>query len=91
MKRFLTIKTLILVFTLLLGIIPVSATERPYAANGNGQATFITMVPAMLSVRPSRYGVTQLTWDHSPATEIFNSFLTPTIRPSRIRRAMLRM
>lgn len=42
MKRHVTIKTLLLVFTLLLGIIPVSATERPYAANGNGLATFIT-------------------------------------------------
>jgi hypothetical protein len=42
MKRHVTIKTLILVFALLLGIIPVSATERPYGANGNGQATFIT-------------------------------------------------
>ena len=42
MKHFVTIRSLILVFTLLLGIIPVSATERPYAANGNGMATFIT-------------------------------------------------
>ena len=42
MKHFVTIKSLILVFALLLGIIPVSATERPFAANGNGVATFIT-------------------------------------------------
>ena len=42
MKRFVTVKTLILVFTLLLGIIPVSATERPFASSGNGVAAFIT-------------------------------------------------
>jgi len=42
MKRFVTIKTLILVFSLLLAIIPVGASERPYAASGNGLATFIT-------------------------------------------------
>jgi len=42
MKRFVTLKTLILVFSLLLAIIPVGATERPYAATGNGLATFIT-------------------------------------------------
>ncbi len=42
MKRFVTIKTLILVFALMLGIIPVNATVRPYAANGNGLATFVT-------------------------------------------------
>src|SRR6476659_5805168 len=42
MKRLATFKSLILVFALLLGTIPVSATERPYAANGNGMATFIT-------------------------------------------------
>src|ERR1044071_5292761 len=42
MKRFVTIRSLSLVFALLLGMIPVSATERPYAANGNGMATFIT-------------------------------------------------
>src|SRR5689334_4282844 len=42
MKRFVTVRILILVFALLLGIIPVSATERPYASNGNGLATFIT-------------------------------------------------
>ena len=41
MKRFAAFRSLILVFTLLLGIIPVSATDRPYAANGNGLATFI--------------------------------------------------
>ena len=42
MKRFVTLKTLILVFSMLLAIIPVGATERPYAATGNGLATFIT-------------------------------------------------
>src|SRR6476660_2587805 len=42
MKRFVTFRILILVFALLLGIIPVSATERPSASNGNGLATFIT-------------------------------------------------
>lgn len=42
MKRFVIVKTLILVFALTLGIIPVHATERPFAANGNGVASFIT-------------------------------------------------
>ena len=42
MKRFVTVKTSILVFTLLLGMIPVSATERPFASSGNGLASFIT-------------------------------------------------
>ena len=42
MKRLVTVRSLILVFSLLLGIIPVRATERPFAANGNGLATFIT-------------------------------------------------
>ena len=42
MKRLVTFSSLILVFALMLAIIPVSATERPYAANGNGIATFIT-------------------------------------------------
>lgn len=42
MKRLAILRTLILVFALSFGIIPVSATERPYAANGNGIATFIT-------------------------------------------------
>ena len=42
MKRFITITSLTLVFALLLGIIPVSATERPFASNGNGNAAFIT-------------------------------------------------
>lgn len=42
MKRFVTVKTLTLVFTLLLGMIPVSATERPFASSGNGLASFIT-------------------------------------------------
>ena len=42
MNRFVTVRSLILVFALLLGIIPVSATERPFASNGNGVAAFIT-------------------------------------------------
>ena len=42
MKRFVTVRSLILVFALLLGTIQVSATERPFASNGNGLATFIT-------------------------------------------------
>ena len=42
MKRFVTVRSLILVFTLLLVIIPISATERPFASNGNGVAAFIT-------------------------------------------------
>ena len=42
MKRFVTVGSLILVFALMLGIIPVSATERPFASNGNGVAAFIT-------------------------------------------------
>ena len=42
MKRFITIRSLILVFTLLLGIIPISAIERPFASHGNGVAAFIT-------------------------------------------------
>ena len=42
MKRFAIVRTLTLVFALLLGIIPASATERPFASNGNGVAVFIT-------------------------------------------------
>ena len=42
MKRLVTVKTLNLVFALLLGLIPVSATERPFASSGNGVASFIT-------------------------------------------------
>ena len=41
MKRFVSIRTFILVFTLLLGMIPVGAAERPFASNGNGIASFI--------------------------------------------------
>ena len=41
MNSFVTVRTLILVFALLLGINPVSATERPFASNGNGVASFI--------------------------------------------------
>lgn len=40
MKRLVTFS--ILVFALIFGIIPVSATERPFASSGNGVATFIT-------------------------------------------------
>ena len=42
MKRLIKVRSLILVFTLLLGIIPISATERPFASHGNGVAAFIT-------------------------------------------------
>ena len=42
MKRFVIARTLILVFALFLGIIPVSATDRPFASSGNGVASFIT-------------------------------------------------
>ena len=42
MKHFVALRSLILVFALLLAIIPVNATERPFASNGNGVATFIT-------------------------------------------------
>ena len=42
MKRFLKAKSLILVSALLLGIISVNATERPFASSGNGVAAFIT-------------------------------------------------
>ena len=42
MKRFVTLRSWIMVLALLLGIIPVSATERPFASSGNGLATFIT-------------------------------------------------
>ncbi|HEX6648882.1 MAG TPA: hypothetical protein VF075_05070 [Pyrinomonadaceae bacterium] len=42
MKRFITVTGFILVFALLLGTTPVGATDRPFASNGNGIATFIT-------------------------------------------------
>ena len=42
MKRFTKIHTLILSVFLLLGAIPVSAVERPFALNGSGVATLIT-------------------------------------------------
>ena len=42
MKRLIKVRSLILVFALLLGFIPVNASERPYASSGNGVATFIT-------------------------------------------------
>jgi hypothetical protein len=42
MKRFLTIKSLVLIFALFLAIIPVNAAERPFASSGNGVATFFS-------------------------------------------------
>ncbi|HEU4508674.1 MAG TPA: hypothetical protein VFR78_10580 [Pyrinomonadaceae bacterium] len=42
MKRSFTITSFILVFAMLLVTIPASATERPFASNGNGIAAFIT-------------------------------------------------
>jgi len=42
MKRSLNIRILALAISLLLGALPVSATERPFALNGNGVGTFIT-------------------------------------------------
>src|ERR1041385_4796595 len=42
MKRFTKIRTLILTFFMLLGTIPASAVERPFALNGTGVATLIT-------------------------------------------------
>lgn len=42
MKRFVTIKSLVLVFALLLATIPVGATDRPFSSSGNGVAAFIT-------------------------------------------------
>ena len=41
MKRFTTIRTLMLIPFLLLGTISVSAVERPFALNGTGVATLI--------------------------------------------------
>ena len=40
MKRFVTVRSLILVFALLLNIIPVNATERPFAGNGTQLGSF---------------------------------------------------
>ena len=42
MKRFTKIRTLMPILFLLLGTIPVSAVERPFALNGVGVATLIT-------------------------------------------------
>ena len=42
MKRFAKIRTLMPILFLLLGTIPVSAVERPFALNGSGVATLIT-------------------------------------------------
>src|SRR5215212_4744667 len=43
MKRFVAVRSFILVFALLVGIIPVSATERPFASNGNGVGADLTV------------------------------------------------
>jgi hypothetical protein len=42
MKRFTKIRTLMLILPMLLGTIPVSAVERPFALSGTGVATLIT-------------------------------------------------
>ena len=42
MKRFTKISTLMITLFLLLGAIPVSAVERPFALNGSGGAPLIT-------------------------------------------------
>src|SRR5215813_1817446 len=42
MKRFTKIRTLMLTLFLLLGTIPASAVERPFALKGTGVATLIT-------------------------------------------------
>ena len=42
MKRFITIRSLMLTIALLLGAIPVAAVERPFALNGTGVGEFFT-------------------------------------------------
>ena len=42
MKRFTKIRTLMIALFLLLGTIPASAVERPFALNGTGVATLLT-------------------------------------------------
>lgn len=42
MKRFITIRSLMLTIVLLLGTIPAAAVERPFALNGTGVGQFIT-------------------------------------------------
>ena len=42
MKRFTKIRTLMITLFLLLGTIPVSAVERPFALHGSGVATLLT-------------------------------------------------
>ena len=42
MKRFTTIRSLMLIPFLLLGTIPASAVERPFALNGSGVVTLVT-------------------------------------------------
>ena len=42
MKRFITIRSIMLTIVLLLGTIPVAAVERPFALTGTGVGEFIT-------------------------------------------------
>jgi hypothetical protein len=42
MKRSLNVRIIALTISLLLGTLPVMATERPFALDGNGASTFIT-------------------------------------------------
>ena len=42
MKRFINIRSIMLTIVALLGAIPVTATERPFALNGRGIAAFLT-------------------------------------------------
>ena len=42
MRRFSTLRIITLTILLLVGSIPVAASERPFALNGNGVASFIT-------------------------------------------------
>jgi hypothetical protein len=42
MKRNLSVRPLVLTISLLLGLLPVEAAERPFAWDGSGTATFVT-------------------------------------------------